>query len=66
MRTADPASLRFAQGIIERYVHPVLRANVLSPLLRWPAWAVLSGMAIVVALLFGRSQRRKWRSGSFG
>jgi hypothetical protein len=46
-----PASLRSAR-------------DAAALLLRGPAWAVLTGLAIVVALLFGRHHRRKWRSGS--
>ena len=40
-------------------------ADAAAPLLRLPAWAVLTGLAVVIAALFGRARRRKWRSGSF-
>ncbi len=59
-------SLNLVQAVIERYVHPFLWTDVLFPLLLWPAWAVLTGFAIVVVLVSGRRRRRKWRSGSLG
>ncbi len=55
---AHPSSLRPVQALIEGYL------PLLLPLLRWPAWAVLVGLAIVLALLASRRRHRKWRSGS--
>ena len=57
-QAAHPSSLQPVQALIEGYL------PVLSPLLRWPAWAVLVGMAIILALVAGRRRHRKWRSGS--
>lgn len=62
----DRGSLNLVQAVIERYVHPFLWQGVLFPLLLWPAWAVLAGLAALIGLLFGRRSRRKWRSGSLG
>jgi hypothetical protein len=62
----DRGSLNLVQAVIERYIHPFLWTDVLFPLLLWPAWAVLTGFAVVVALVSGGRRRRKWRSGSLG
>jgi hypothetical protein len=61
-QAANPSSLQW----IERILPSFLWANVLAPPLRWPAWAVLAGLAVILLLLAGRGRRRKWRSGSLG
>jgi len=62
----DGGSLNLVQAVIERYIHPFLWQSIIFPLLYWPAWAVLTGFAVALAVLFGRRRRRKWRSGSLG
>ena len=61
-----PNSLQLIQPAIERHIAPWLWQDVLFPLLLWPAWAVLAGAALIVALLFGRRRKHRWRSGSLG
>ena len=55
-------------GDIWGVVHPASlqsAGDLATPILRGPAWAVLTGGAVILALL-GRHRRRKWRSGSLG
>ena len=63
---AHQASLAMIQAASERYAPAFLWRGLVLPLLVWPAWAVLAGAAVIFGLLFGRSRRRKWRSGSLG
>ena len=53
----DRNSLNLAQGITQRYLHPVLWDPILQSALTWPAWSLLGapGVALVVALSGRRS-----------
>ena len=61
----DRDSLNLTQAVIERYLHPLLWQDAIFPLLVWPAWLVLGGLAVLCGLLFG-SRRRRRRRGGFG
>ncbi|HEX9466551.1 MAG TPA: hypothetical protein VGB82_28470 [Alphaproteobacteria bacterium] len=60
--TIDRGSLNLVQAVIERYIHPFLWQDVIFPLLVWPAWLVLIGLAVILGILSGR-RRRKRKSG---
>lgn len=60
----DGNSLNLTQTLIERYGPPWLWQSVVSPLLVWPAWAVLGAGGLIFGMI-GRGGRRRRRS-SFG
>ncbi len=55
-------SLNLVQAVIERYVHPAVWQDVIFPVLVWPAWLVLGGLAVLFGVLFGsrKSRRRRY------
>jgi hypothetical protein len=61
----DGDSLNLTQTAIERYGPPWVWQSAISPLLVWPAWAVLGAAGLIVGMLFGGGGRRRRRS-SFG
>jgi hypothetical protein len=61
----DRASLNLVQAVIERYVHPALWQDVIFPLLVWPAWLVIGGLAVIFGILFGARRSRGRRRGGF-
>src|SRR5258708_31546959 len=63
--TIDRGSLNLVQAVIERYIHPFLWQDVIFPLLVWPAWLGLIGLAGVPGRL-ARPRRRQTQSGCGG
>jgi hypothetical protein len=61
----DGDSLNLTQTLIERYGPLWLWQSAISPLLVWPAWAVLGTGGLIFGIIFGRGGRRRRRS-SFG
>ena len=59
----DRGSLNLVQAVVERYVHPILWQDGIFPLLVWPAWLVLGGLAVLLGLVFGRRGPRRRRRG---
>ncbi|HTY70282.1 MAG TPA: hypothetical protein VMH36_26755 [Alphaproteobacteria bacterium] len=57
----DRASLNLVQAVVERHLHPVLWQDVIFPLLVWPAWLVLGGLAVLFGLLSGPRRPRRRR-----
>ena len=55
----DPGSLNLLQAVIERYVHPHLWDPVIFTVLEWPAFAVIGGPALAIAVLLEWRKRRK-------
>lgn len=48
----DLESLNLAQAIIQRFIHPYLWDPVIAGMLQWPAWSLLGGPGVGLALAF--------------
>lgn len=62
----DRNSLGLLQAGVERHIHPLLWQDVIFPLLVWPAWLVLGGLAVLVGILSNVRRPKRRRRGGFG
>ena len=54
-----PGSLNFTQVLTERHLWPALWDPGIVAVLKWPAWAVFGGLAILLTLVSRRRGRRR-------
>lgn len=57
----SPDTLNLSQAVVQRYIHPAVWDPGLQSLLTWPAWAVFSGLGMMLLWMGARRQKQRFR-----